>query len=91
MKILRAFLILHIIISILLIILVLYGSQIFAALGLDIPWDEMVNEAGLKLRDGIMYLIRVTKTATISTASWLADVMHNASETLSGWVAVQTG
>ncbi len=86
MKFLRAFLVIHIIFSILLIVLILFGSQIFAALGWDIPWDEMVSAANDKARDMAYAAGGAIKTAAVHTASWLSDVMGAASEGLSGWV-----
>lgn len=86
MKILRAFLVIHIIFSILLIVLILYGSQIFAALGWDIPWDEMVSTANDKARDMAYAAGTAIKSAAVYTASWLSHIMGAASEGLSGWV-----
>ena len=86
MKLIRAFLVIHIIFSILLIVLILFGSQIFAALGWDIPWDEMVSAANDKARDLAYAAGNAIKTAAVHTASWLAHIMGVASEGLSGWV-----
>ena len=86
MKLLRAFLVIHIILSVLLIVLILFGSEIFQAIGWDIPWDEMVSAANEKARDMAYAAGNAIKTVTVKTATWLSNFMGAASDRLSGWV-----
>lgn len=90
MKLLKTLLVIHIVFSILIILLILFGSELFAALGWDIPWDEMVSEANILAKDMIMSVLRGTKNAMIQIATWLAQAMDVTADALSGWVEAQT-
>lgn len=91
MKILRIFLVVYILVCLLMLVLLLFGSEIFAALGWDIPWDEIVTEASWKLRDMAVSAAAALKTAAVNTAAWLSNVMGAASDGLSAWVQTQRG
>jgi len=86
MKLLRFFLVIHIILSLLLIVLILYGTEIFAALGWDVPWDEMVNAASEKLHEAYVATAAAVRSASIRAAKWLANVTGTVSGALSAWV-----
>lgn len=89
MKLLKFLLVFHIVFSILLIILILFGTEIFQALGWDIPWDEMVNDAAVKVRDATYAGARALRSATINAADWLSDMLGAVSRSLASWVAEQ--
>ena len=89
MKFLRIFLIIHIIFSLLLLFMIFFGTEVFDALGWDVPWDEIVSEANARVRDAVLTMARGIRPATIWTADRLAHVMQTASDCLSSWVAAQ--
>lgn len=86
MKLIRFFLVIHIVLSLLLLALILYGTEIFDALGWDIPWDEIVSAASEKLHQAYVATAAAVRSATIRGAQWLADASGTLSKALSAWV-----
>lgn len=89
MRFLRVFLIIHIIFSLLLLFMIFFGTEVFDALGWDVPWDEIVSKANDRVRNGVLTVCRTVRYATVQTADWLSGVLQTASNNLSAWVQTQ--